>query len=195
MIEKASGKILSYLIKSEVISDDKYSQEYFQYGIEILISSVLNVLIILTIGFAMNSIVESILFLICFIPLRQFTGGFHAQTYFSCNFIFGSIYFALISIYKKTSTLVTLHSGILMIIFTFGVIVAFCPVENENKPIPLQNKIKHKIAAVFICGVYGGIGVKYIQYKISIILLYTLILVSFLVVVAAIQNYRKKVKK
>ena len=87
MIKKLTNHILSYLISSNAIDDNEETKDYYRYGIEITISSLINILLIIIIGIVSGNALESIVFLACFIPLRQFTGGFHAKTYFLCNFI------------------------------------------------------------------------------------------------------------
>ena len=42
MISKVSSNILNYLIRNEVINDTEEERNYYQYGIEITISSALN---------------------------------------------------------------------------------------------------------------------------------------------------------
>lgn len=96
MIKKLTNHILSYLISSNAIDDNEETKDYYRYGIEITISSLINILLIIIIGIVSGNALESIVFLACFIPLRQFTGGFHANrsytivhSYFniiSCNY-------------------------------------------------------------------------------------------------------------
>lgn len=88
MIKKLTNHILSYLISSNAIDDNEETKDYYRYGIEITISSLINILLIIIIGIVSGNALESIVFLACFIPLRQFTGGFHAKTYFLCNLSF-----------------------------------------------------------------------------------------------------------
>ena len=102
MIKKLTNHILSYLISSNAIDDNEETKDYYRYGIEITISSLINILLIIIIGIVSGNALESIVFLACFIPLRQFTGGFHAKTYFLsfiCSFIYNFI--NCIQIYKS----------------------------------------------------------------------------------------------
>lgn len=74
MIKKLTNHILSYLISSNAIDDNEETKDYYRYGIEITISSLINILLIIIIGIVSGNALESIVFLACFIPLRQFTG-------------------------------------------------------------------------------------------------------------------------
>lgn len=103
MIKKLTNHILSYLISSNAIDDNEETKDYYRYGIEITISSLINILLIIIIGIVSGNALESIVFLACFIPLRQFTGGFHAKTYFLCNLSFAVSFIILLIVYKFTN--------------------------------------------------------------------------------------------
>lgn len=73
-------------------------QEIYQYGFEIALSSILNLIIVLTIGIIFNSILSSIIFIFCFYLIRKQTGGYHADSYLKCNIIFGATFTLVILI-------------------------------------------------------------------------------------------------
>ena len=89
MIEFLTNKLLKYISNKDVI--DNVNEDvvaFYKYGIEITISSILNILIILTISLLFNALIDGFIFLLIFIPTRQFTGGFHADSYLKCNLTF-----------------------------------------------------------------------------------------------------------
>lgn len=132
MIKKLTNHILSYLISSNAINDNEETKDYYRYGIEITISSLINILLIIIIGIVSGNALESIVFLACFIPLRQFTGGFHAKTYFLCNLSFAVSFIILLIVYKFTNQYVTSYIVFLIIIFSCIIFFSECPVENKN---------------------------------------------------------------
>ena len=85
LLEITAKKIVEYLVKCGEISNNDYEVEYYRYGIEVALSSLLNLAIIIIIGIISMHIIESLIFLIVFIFVRQVTGGYHADTYFKCN--------------------------------------------------------------------------------------------------------------
>ena len=85
LLEITAKKIAEYLVKRGEISNNDYEVEYYRYGIEVALSSLLNLAIIIIIGIISMHIIESLIFLIVFIFVRQVTGGYHADTYFKCN--------------------------------------------------------------------------------------------------------------
>ena len=89
-----------------------------------------------------------------------------------------------------------LHLYCKSIIIIFSCIIFFseCPVENKNKVITEEKKKIHKVISVILCFLYGITGAILIMfsYKIGVILLYTLILISFLVIIATFQELERR---
>lgn len=197
MIERISKRILHCLLQTEVIKDTQEVKDYYQYGIEITISSMLNVILILLIGIVFNSLVESIAFLLCFIPLRQFTGGYHAKSYFLCNLTFSVSFSIALLVYYLTKEYITTYVGILIVMITCVIFFSECPIENKNKPLSPNKKKVHKALSIILGAIYGSVAVALIScsYKIGVILLYTLVLINFLIIIATFQDLREKVKK
>lgn len=190
MIKKISEKFLTYLINSKVISDTEDNREFYRYGIEITISSLLNVILILGIGIVTNSMIESIIFLVCFILLRQFTGGFHADTYFKCNLSFCIVFSIVLVLYYTTAQYLSTYISILITFVCVSIILAKCPIEHINKPIPNNRKIVHKILAALLGTVYGAIGTVLTAFanRYGALVIYTLSLVIVLVLAAIIKE-------
>lgn len=83
MIEKLAKKIYTYM--SRHISVDEELEGVYRYGIEITISSVLNIGIVMAVAFLLGNPLSGLSYLICLILLRSFCGGYHADSYFKCN--------------------------------------------------------------------------------------------------------------
>ena len=193
MVKRLSQRILQYLLHSGVIEDTNDEKEYYQYGIEITISSILNIILILGIGLLTWNILESVIFLLLFIPIRQFTGGFHASTYFKCNLSF-CIVFSLILILYNFTRVINTYLSILITFTCVLLIIAECPIENKNKPIPEERKKFHKIMAALLSTIYGIVGIVFtaISNKYGALLLYTLAAVAMLIIAAMLQDRRCK---
>jgi len=189
MIKSLSKRIVSYLINLEVIDNSEESVAYYSYGAEITISSFINVLLVLFVGAITSNFFESITFLLCFIPLRQFTGGYHANTYFKCIFLFTLLFSIMLLIYRIILPYFSIYAAIIMLLFNIVTLISKCPVENKNKPLTDKQKKKYKCLAVTLGLFYSFIGVisKVFSYNIGVIFIFTSVLVSILVIVATIQ--------
>lgn len=77
-----SEAVTRWLIASGCINEEE--REIVQYGIEQGFCSLLGIMITAAAGLLLDVPVQSLLFLAAFIPLRMYTGGFHADTRRSC---------------------------------------------------------------------------------------------------------------
>lgn len=194
MIEKISNDVVKYMLKHGAILETDENKEYYQYGVEITISSVINIILILCIGLIFRSFTESVLFLLLFIPIRQYTGGYHANTYFKCNLTFAVSFSILLLFYHFTNMVLTSYFAILIVYVCILTIIFTCPIENPNKPIPQEKRKGHKIMAVTLGAIYGIIGVVLVAFanKYGALILYTLLLVTVLILAALIPKRRCK---
>ena len=75
--------ITNYYVRKNVITEDK--RDIYFYGFKLIISDIINYAIIIIIGIVLNRLIESVAFLISLCVLRQFSGGFHAKTFWLCR--------------------------------------------------------------------------------------------------------------
>lgn len=190
MISRTSKLVFQYLLKNGVITDSSDEKEYYQYGIEITISSLLNVILIIGIGILFRSVIESIIFLVCFILLRQFTGGFHADTYLKCNCSFCISFIAVLIMYHTTFDKVNIWCSVAISTLCTAIIIYHCPIEHVNKPIPKYKRKLHKSVAALLSVVYGIVGTVMvaISNKYGALVLYTLVLVAVLIIFAIVKD-------
>ena len=145
MINELSNTITLRLQRVGVIQD-KF--EIYKYGFELLISSLIGISLILIIGLLSNTFSDSLIFLICFILLRQCTGGYHSKTYLSCNLSFMSVY--LIFIYYRNYIAFSYEEILIIVITSIVIIFLLAPMEHKNKKMNKEKKSFHKITSRII---------------------------------------------
>jgi len=120
---------------------DEDDIEIYAYGLEIFLSSALQLLIFLLFGLLTGQLLATIAFLAAFIPIRTVAGGYHARTHLRCFLGFCTIYAAFLGLLHS---LPTQHAGLLSITFVFIaaiLVLTLAPLADENKPIgPKQRK-------------------------------------------------------
>lgn len=144
MVKSSANKVTSFLYYNNYIDSDKYDYEVYLYGFETLIASVLNSVAILLIGLLFDRFIHAIVFLACYCPLRQFAGGYHADTYKRCFLTFIGIF--LVTIFLANN-LVNIDLKPLIILFSLLNWASICllsPVEHINNPLTYTEKIKYK---------------------------------------------------
>lgn len=150
MIKSSANKVTSFLYYNNYIDSDKYEYEVYLYGFESIIALTLNIVSILLIGALFDRFIHTVVFLLCYCPLRQFTGGYHADTYEKCFFTFVLIFIATIFVSNNL-----VHAEIKLLILLFSIInwSSICllsPVDHINNILEDDEKIKYKKKARLI---------------------------------------------
>ncbi len=132
MIVALSNCIIKSVSKNVDIDPEYY--DYYKYGIEITISSIINILLILLFGLIIGSLLSAVCFLLCVIPLRQFCGGYHASTYFRCNSTF---LLAFLVDYWVADIIVSINIPLNMLeaisLVSIIPVILYAPVPNTHK--------------------------------------------------------------
>lgn len=136
MISFLSRSVVRSLIKNDIIEMEK--AEVYQYGFEILFSSIATFLIAALSGVLLHCFTATMLFFVIFATFRQICGGYHANHYWSCNLLFFLVINAVLVVYRffPTDSFTTMHYIFLTV--SLLIICAYAPVENENKPLSAE---------------------------------------------------------
>ena len=184
------SKILKFITEQNVISDEKDVQEFCKYGIEISISSFLNIFLVVILGFLIHHVLESVVFLTLFILIRSFTGGYHADTYFRCNLLMCVTFIITVFVNVITSNKLTLPVIIVLICFTEVTVLFLGPIENKNKPIQKSKRIELKIKGLIITLAINCFGIILIESHIGTMIIFTSFLIAILMLAAIIKGKR-----
>lgn len=84
MISKLAKSIAHFFVVQNITEESK--EVIYAYGMELLISDVLNTIIVLLIALFSHTLPAVVVFIAVFMGLRQFVGGFHANSHLSCMF-------------------------------------------------------------------------------------------------------------
>ena len=149
MILFLSRSVVRSLIKNDAIEMEK--AEVYQYGFEILFSSIITFLIAVLSGILLHCFAASMLFFIIFATFRQICGGYHAKHYWSCNLLFLGVISAVLVVYRffPTDRFTTMHYIFLLV--SLLIICIYAPVENENKPLSAEQVLLfRKISRIIV---------------------------------------------
>ena len=160
MLEYLSDKIAKVLVSQKIISD--CDMDVYAYGLALLLSFIFNTVIMFVIGIITHRLVETILFLIVFVILRSFSGGYHADTFLKCMIITFSTYALVISL---SAVKVSLIVYLAILFVGFFIVLIKTPIEHPNKEISVRDKKHHKITSVILYTVFSGLGVVLDNYN------------------------------
>lgn len=146
MVAYLSTTITNYLICKDIIKQSE--QEIYQYGVLTLIVNLIGILEILILGWITNTLYVSIIYMISFMILRSFTGGFHCKHYIPCNIIYGCLYLLCAYAYlhiQNIELLLNLVCGLCVLVICY-----MSPVIHVNKPLDENKKKRNRVIAICI---------------------------------------------
>ena len=122
-------KIVNYLIKCEVVSEDM--REIHIYSVEVMLEKLLCYTTLLLLSWINHNILQTVVFIIVFFSLRNWTGGFHAKKYMYCYFGTVAIYFG---VSRGMIPVMMTNRHMLLLIVATSIITIFlgAPVNHPN---------------------------------------------------------------
>lgn len=137
MISRISKKLAIKIYKNDY--KNLGDLEIYEYGLELILSSIVNMLLIITLSACTGLAKEMLLFLVFFGILRISAGGYHAPTHFKCLLQYMIISFSFIAIAKLIMNLGCVTYVITITCLLSNVLVFWlAPVDSDNKA--LNNK-------------------------------------------------------
>ena len=131
-MEVLTQKLISSLIDNNIIK--KEDEEIYMYGLNQIVFVTLNLITTIFIGLIFNKIFEVILFMVTYIPIRVYAGGYHARTKLRC-YIFSVLMLISVCYILKLNLLNSYLLIVILAIIFSGVILYLAPVEDKNKPL------------------------------------------------------------
>lgn len=154
MLNKIATKITKTMLASKIIAEDMF--DIYVYGVELLLSFLFNTTIIMIAGILLGRILQTLLFLLIFVLLRSFTGGYHANTYGVCTFVTFLVYGGVLLLSELfVSSL--LFYGVLTIVGV-ALLLALVPIEHPNKKITEKKKRKYKHISLVLFLIFITVG-------------------------------------
>lgn len=140
MIAQLSKRIASFFVHSRVIESE--NEQVYEYGLELLISTLLNGVIALVLALFSRTLWQCICFLVVFIFLRKSAGGFHVKTHLGCCSILAAVLGIFIVFIKFVHIEEYPIVSLAAVVFSIIMILRFAPLEHENKPITEKGKTR-----------------------------------------------------
>lgn len=140
MLNILIGASVDYLLNKHVIEED--DRDVYEYGFHALYNNIIDISSIIIISIFFNQVLQTILYHISYIILRNTAGGYHAKTHIRC-FIMSTVIW-LLSLWAISHTSFAIISIGLAGVDVF-LIWAKAPVEHINNPLSAQKLKRMKV--------------------------------------------------
>ena len=186
-----SNSITFYLQKNGYIEEK--DMPVYVYGLSAFLNSMVQLVIILILGMASRTIIETISFIVVFVTTRRVMGGFHASTKVKCVVLDICVWAVTTHFYKVFKWIPL--SCLLLIVFPFSLIVTYryAPVENSLKPLTEVQKRVNQNKGYVLNSVFAVVSV--ILLNVSKTMSYTIIATIMSVCILVLTERWKNVKR
>lgn len=141
MTEKLLDGIWKQMQLSKGLDDSE--KDIYIFGLYQGAILLLNICTALIIGVILNMFLEIVVYLICFIPLRIFAGGYHAKTQLRC-YIMSSVTTVFILLGIRYLQQYNSIWEFICYVLAFGIIWRLAPVADANKPLLDEEQISYR---------------------------------------------------
>lgn len=117
MIEKIGTRLGQYFYQCNYIAENDI--DAVRYYVEVFFNEYIQLILTILLGYYLNKLVETIIYLFCFILIRKYAGGYHAKTITGCNVIAYLLYFAALYLSEISNSSIAFLLIVVSIIYLF----------------------------------------------------------------------------
>lgn len=150
-MKSISGTIANTLWTQGIIQEEDI--DTCRYGLDVFISSVLEIASILLIAAFIGNFIEAVLLFTAFIPLRVYAGGYHADTKLKCYLISLGVYGVFTAIMNILPQGLYLVLSLSVAIFSLIMVLVAAPVVHKNKTVNDIERKYYRKFSIWICSI------------------------------------------
>ncbi|WP_317368864.1 accessory gene regulator B family protein [uncultured Tyzzerella sp.] len=125
-------KIINIFIHKNLIAEEE--KELYICGLEQIILYIVNIVTMIILGITFKLVLETILFILTYIYIRIYAGGYHCRTPLKCYIFSVLMLVVVLSTLKGQALRNPLIITVISIISSI-IILSLAPIEDENKPL------------------------------------------------------------
>ncbi len=156
-------KLIDHLIKHEII--DCEDADVYLYGFKQLLIIAAHLITYAAIAYLYHEIGLLIVFLVFFIPLRSFAGGYHTASQLTCFLVSVTTVFGVLTVLKVGA--IGLGSYRVMAIASYAIIAILAPRESGNKPYKDDDKAIYRKKSLWILNVEALIAISMVWFRVE----------------------------
>lgn len=159
MIRRLSESIVKWQFRRNILTREQSA--LYQYAYEVMLNQAINIFLAILIAVVLNAPMSVLVFLVSYIPLRSYCGGYHARTNGGCTIV-STILILLVCLVEKMyiwELTALLTPVCLMVSGVF--IFMFAPVPDKNKPLDEKETILYRKRSRLVWLVEAVIGVVF----------------------------------
>lgn len=148
-VKNISNGIADMLWTQGIIQEDDIDK--CKYGIDLFISSFLEIISILAIAAFLGNFIETVLLFVFFVPLRIYAGGYHADTKLKCFIISLVMYGFSYTLANITPSGMFVLINVIGTLFSLIMVLIMAPIIHINKNVNDIERRNYRKISIEIC--------------------------------------------
>lgn len=179
-------KIGNRFVRDGIITEE--DKELYTYGMQQGVLILLNIISAIIIGFIFNMVWQSVVFLLLYIPLRSYAGGYHARTQIRCYLV--SLFIMIIALVGMRTIQWTSLTALISVIISVSFIFLLTPVEDVNKPLEASERIiyRQKTRRILLLEVLITLLFWFVLKEIAVCCIMVFMILSIMLLLGLLNN-------
>ncbi len=136
MFKKLAQQLVGWQVRKGYLQEEQ--QALYCYGYEALLNQMVNILAACVIAIVFHAPLPVLVFLLSYIPLRSYSGGYHAETNFVCSIVSALLTIVVCIAARWTPDVWKILLLPVGFVFSGILIFKFAPVQNKNKQLDAE---------------------------------------------------------
>lgn len=154
MIAWLSGRLAGALSSRGAIPED--GKEVCAYGLDVLLSTAVNIACVLGVGLLLGLCAEAALYTLLFAVMRGVAGGYHANSHLACTLVMLAAFCAAAALLMLLPAPALTWLSITACVLSLSAVAALAPAPHENRPV--SGRELSKFRKLSICVSLTGAG-------------------------------------
>ena len=151
MLAELSKSIVGRQIKKDRIREEE--RALYEYAYELLLNQTINILIAVLIAVLFRDPVTVLLFLVSYMPLRSYCGGYHADTNMGCTIVSTLLIIMVCCIMNDIKGGWVLSYYPIAFALSAAVIIWCAPIADMHKPLDGAETTCYRKRSRIVCGI------------------------------------------
>lgn len=187
MIQQLSKTYSGYMVRIGAIRESE--KELYALGVEVILSTILSAMAIFLLGWMLHNLDGAVIFLLCFISMRNYSGGYHAKTRVGCFLATLCCYWTSWAGRRGLEQMSGSIRPVIILLLVCLIIWShyqYAPVENKYKRLSEGWKRKNRIKTFWSLSIWLGISIIFLWFgnKAGLQILTTLLITTILILIS-----------
>ena len=146
MFRNLAEDIAYLLIKNKIVDIEK--RDIYVFGVEVLLLNLLNILTALLVSIITGTKLHFLAFILVFVPLRIFSGGYHAKTSEVCYLITTATYVLSVLCVKRFPGMYSSIPALIALSVLIVPMILLAPIEHKNNSLSTYERKRNRLVSI-----------------------------------------------